>query len=177
MSNPLNATRPAAAASLTLVVRTMLMAVPLLVLVLWFVLAEDGLGPFPAVWAPLVVLAAAVGAYAICELVGFRTAPLPYGGRPADVQAESWRRFTSSTFVRFALCEATFLVSIALGFVADSFWVVLVGAVLAIPLIVLEVLPGTRNQQRFAAALEAGGAPSYLLGRPQDLADRPQDYR
>ena len=168
MSNPLNAPRPSAATSLTLVVRTMLLAIPLIALVLWFVLAADGIGPFPPVWAPLVVLAAAVGAYSVCELIGFRGEPLEHGGRPAEVEAESWRRFTSSTFVRFAVCEAVFLLSLPIAFVADSYWVVLIGAVLAIPLVALEVLPGTRNQQRFAAALESRGVPSYLSGRPQD---------
>ncbi|ONI69640.1 hypothetical protein BWI15_24090 [Kribbella sp. ALI-6-A] len=168
MSNPLNVARPAAAASLMLIVRTMLLAIPLITVALWFVLAADGLGPFPPVWAPLVVVAAAVGGYSVCELIGFRTAPLEHGGRPADVEAESWRRFTSSTFLRFAICEAVFLISLPLGFLVDSFWVVLIGAVLAIPLVTLEVLPGARNQQRFAASLEARGVPSYLTGRPQD---------
>ncbi|GAA1513419.1 hypothetical protein [Kribbella lupini] len=168
MSNPLNAPRPAAATSLTLVVRAMLLAIPMITVVLWFVLAPDGIGPFPAVWAPLAVVAAAVGAYSVCELIGFRAVPLEHGDRPADVEAESWRRFTSSTFLRFAVCEAVFLISIPLAFVVDSYWVVLIGAVLAIPLVVLEVLPSARNQQRFAAALEGRGVPSYLSGRPQD---------
>jgi hypothetical protein len=151
-----------------LIVRMMLLVIPLVTVVVGFVLAADGLGPFPPVWAPLVVVAAAVGAYSVCELIGFRAVPLEHGGRPADVEAESWRRFTSSTFLRFAVCEAVFLISLPLGFVVDTFWVVLIGAVLAIPLVALEVLPGARNQQRFAAALEARGVPSYLTGRPQD---------
>ncbi len=158
-----------------MLVRTMLMAIPLMTLALYFALVTDGVGPFPAVWAPLVLVAAAVAAYSLVELIGFRTVPLEHGGRPADVQAESWRRFNSSTFLRFAICEAVFLLSIPLAFIVDSFWVVLIGAVLAIPLVAYEVLPGQRNQQRFAASLEARGVPSYLLGRPQDLSPRPQD--
>jgi hypothetical protein len=168
VSNPLNASRPAAAASLTLIVRTLLLAIPLITVAMWFVLAADGLGPFPPVWAPLVVVAAAAGAYSLCELMGFRAVPLEHGGRPADVEAESWRRFTSSTFLRFAICEAVFLISLPLAFLVDSFCVVLIGAIVALPLVALEVLPGARNQQRFAAALEARGVPSYLTGRPQD---------
>ncbi|MGC4942772.1 hypothetical protein [Kribbella sp. DT2] len=174
MSNPLNAPRPQAN-SLMLVFRAMLLGIPLIVLVLWLVLAEDGFGPFPSAWALLVVVALAAAAYSFCEVLGFRTVPLAYGGRPADVEAESWRRFTSSTFVRFAVCEAALLLSIALAFVVDSFWVVLLGAVLAVALILLEALPTTRNQQRFATSLEAGGAPSYLLGRAQDTDHRPHD--
>lgn len=173
MSNPLNPPAPPAATSLTMVVRAMLLAIPLITLAMYFALVTDGLGPFPAAWAPLAVLAAAAAAYSLAELIGFRTVPLEHGGQPADVQAESWRRFTSSTFLRFAICEAVFLLSIPLAFVVDSFWVVLVGAALAIPLVAYEVLPGRRNQERFAASLEARGVPSYLLGRPQDL--RPQD--
>lgn len=152
-----------------MVCATMVGAIPVLTLVLWFVLGTDGIGAFPKSWPPLVVLAAAVGAYSICELVGFRTPPLEYSNRPAaDVQADAWRRFTASTFTRFAVCEAVFLISVALAFVAESFWVVLIGAVLALPLFFLEVWPGERNQRRFAAALESGGVPSYLTGRPQD---------
>jgi hypothetical protein len=60
------------------------------------------------------------------------------------------------------------MISVALAFVAQSFWVVLVGAALALPLFLLEAWPGDRNQRRFAAALESGGTPSYLMGRLQD---------
>ncbi|WP_350276950.1 hypothetical protein [Kribbella sp. HUAS MG21] len=160
---------PAARQTLTMVCATMAAAIPLITLVLWFVLAVDGIGEFPASWPPLVVLAAAVGAYSICELIGFRTPPLEYSNRPAaEIQADSWRRFTASTFTRFAVCEAVFMISVALAFVAQSFWVVLIGAVLALPLFFWEAWPGDRNQRRFAAALEARGVPSYLTGRLQD---------
>jgi hypothetical protein len=115
------------------------------------------------------VLAVAVGAYSICELVGFRTPPLEYSARSAaEIEADSWQRFTTSTFTRFAMCEAVFLVSVALAFVVESFWVVLIGLVLALPLFLLEAWPGVRNQRRFAAALESRGVPSYLSGRLQD---------
>jgi hypothetical protein len=144
-------------------------AIPLITLTLWFVLAVDGIGEFPPVWGPSVVLLAAGLAYAFCELVGFRAAPLEHTGRPpAEIEADSWRRFTASTFVRLAACEAAFLVSMPLAFVINSFWIVLIGAALALPLFYYEAWPGVRNQQRFAASLEAGGVPSYLTGRVQD---------
>ncbi|MGW7679896.1 hypothetical protein ACWGID_04100 [Kribbella sp. NPDC054772] len=160
---------PAAQQSLTIICAAMAGAIPMITLVLWFVLATDGTGEFPATWAPLVVLAAAAAAYTFCELAGFRTPALEHSGRPAaEIEAESWRRFTASTFTRFALCEGVFLVSVALAFVVQSFWVVLIGAVLALPLALLEVWPSARNQQRFAASLESRGVPSYLGGRLQD---------
>lgn len=155
--------------SLIMTCGALLGAIPVMTLALWFVLAADGIGDLPPTWAPSIVLLAAALAYAFCELAGFRTPPLAHSDRqPEDVGFESWRRFTASTFVRFAVCEAVFLVSIPLAFVADSFWVVLIGAVVAMPLVFWEVWPGTRNQQRFAASLEAGGIPSYLTGRVQD---------
>lgn len=148
---------------------TMAGAIPIMTLVLWFVLGTDGIGAFPKSWPPLVVLAVAVGAYSFCELIGFRTPPIEHSNRPAvEVQADAWRRFTASTYTRFAVCEGVFLVSVALAFVAESFWVVLIGAVLALPLFFWEAWPGERNQRRFAAALESGGVPSYLMGRPHD---------
>ena len=147
----------------------MLGAIPLITLTLWFVLAADGIGAFPPTWAPSVVLLAAALAYAFCELAGFKTPPLQHSDQPpAEVEAASWRRFTASTFLRFAVCEAVFLISMPIAFVVDSFWVVLIGAVLGVPLVFWEVWPGVRNQQRFAAALESGGVPSYLTGRLQD---------
>lgn len=162
-------TAPTAQQRLTTVCATMAAAIPMMTLVLWFVLGTHGLGELPASWPLLVVLAAAVSAYSFCELIGFRTPPLEYSSRPAaEVQTESWRRFTASTFTRFAVCESVFLISVALAFVADSFWVVLLGAVIALPLFFWEAWPGERNQRRFAAALESGGIPSYLTGRPQD---------
>ncbi|TCC50009.1 hypothetical protein E0H75_17085 [Kribbella capetownensis] len=155
--------------SLTLVTGAMLAAIPVITLVVWVTLAADGVGEFPPTWAPLVVLVAAALAYAFCELAGFRAPALEYSARPAaEIEAESWRRFTQSTFTRFAVCEGVFMLSIALAFVVDSFWVVLVGAVLALPLVAWEVWPGPRDQQRFAASLEARGTPSYLTGRLQD---------
>lgn len=143
-------------------------AIPLVTLVQWYVLASDGVGEFPAVWAPSVVLVAAALAYAFCELAGFRAQPLEHGGEPAEVEAASWARFTSSTFVRLAICEAVFLSSVPVAIIVDSYWVVLVGAALGLPLFVWEAWPGPRNQARFAAALEARGVPSYLSGLPQD---------
>ncbi|MEU4601619.1 hypothetical protein AB0F43_01445 [Kribbella sp. NPDC023972] len=149
--------------SLTVTASALLAAIPLITLAMWFVLAVDGIGDFPPTWAPSFVLLAAALAYAVCELVGFRTSPLQHSDRsPAEVGMDSWRRFTASTFVRFAACEAVFLISLPLAFVVESFWVILTGAALAIPLFLWEVWPGVRNQQRFAAALEAGGVPSYL---------------
>jgi hypothetical protein len=149
-------------------VSAMLLSVPVVTLALYYVLVtDDGFGDFPETWA-LAVLAAAVGAYAFCEYVGFRTAPLEPGGQPEEVETASWLRFTTSTFVRFAVCEAVFLVSVPLAFITQSFWIVLVGAVLGLALLAWEVWPGPRNQRRFATALEARGAPSYLPGRPQD---------
>ncbi|TDD30273.1 hypothetical protein E1218_01565 [Kribbella turkmenica] len=160
---------PPAQKALTSTCAAMAAAIPLITLALWFVLAADGIGDFPPLWAPSVVLLAAAVAYAFCELAGFRSAPEEHTGRPAaEIGASSWQRFTASTFLRFAVCEASFLVSIPLAFVIDSFWVVLIGAALALPLFFYEVWPGARNQQRFAASLEARGVPSYLTGRVQD---------
>ncbi|MFF0340755.1 hypothetical protein [Kribbella sp. NPDC004875] len=167
-----SSTPPAAQQSLTVTCAAMAGAIPMITLVLWFVLATDGIGEFPATWAPLVVLAAAAAAYSFCELAGFRTPALEHSAHSArsaaEIEAESWRRFTASTFTRFAVCEGVFLVSVALAFVVQSFWVVLIGAVLALPLFFLEVWPNARNQQRFAASLESRGVPSYLGGRLQD---------
>ena len=161
--------RPPAAASLTMTVGAMLLSVPLMTFVLYFVLVtdDDGFGDFPASWA-LGVLALGVGAYGFCEYVGFRAAPLQHGGQPEEVEVASWMRFTTSTFVRLAVCEAVFLVSVPLAFITESFWIVLVGAVLGLALLGWEAWPGPRNQRRFATALEAQGAPSHLTGRPQD---------
>ncbi|MEU8227048.1 hypothetical protein [Kribbella sp. NPDC048915] len=161
---------PNARMTLTMICATMAGAIPLVTLVLWFVLAaDDGIGEFPAGWPPLVVLAAAAGAYTVCEFAGFRTPPLEYSNRPAaEVATESWRRFTASTFTRFAVCEAVFLLSVTLSFVAGSYWITLIGAALALPLFFWEAWPSDRNIRRFAAALEAKGTPSYLTGPYQD---------
>ncbi len=155
--------------TLTVTCGALVAAIPLMTLTLWFVLAVDGIGEFPPVWAPSVVLLAAALAYAFCELIGFRAAPLEHTGRPpAEIEAESWRRFTTSTFVRSAACDAVFLVSVSLAFVIESYWLVLIGAALALPLFYYEAWPDARNRQRFAASLEAGAVPSYLTGQVQD---------
>lgn len=147
----------------------LLFPVPMIALVLWFVIGRvHGLGEFPASWTALVPLALAVGAYSFCELVGFRAQPIQPGGRPAEVENQSWLAFNKSAFLRFVACDAVFMVTIPIAFVVSSYWPVLVGAALALPLIGWEAWPSKRNLQRFAAALESGGHPSYLLGRPMD---------
>jgi hypothetical protein len=118
----------------------------------------------------------AAAAYSYCEVAGFRAKALQYGGEPAEVENKSWLAFNQSGFVRFVFCEAVFLVTIPVAFVVDSYWPVLIGAVLSLPLIAWECWPSVRNRTRYAASLEAAGAPSYLLGRPQDPT-RPQDLR
>jgi hypothetical protein len=106
--------------------------------------------------------------------VGFRAAPVqPGSGTPAQVENQSWLAFNRSTLMRFLVCEAVFMASISIAFVATSYWPVLIGAALALALIGWEAWPTQRNLQRFAAALESGGHPSYLLGRPMD--SRPMD--
>lgn len=150
-------------ATLTTVFSTMISVVPVMCLVGWFVLADDGLGDYPDTWVPLAVGVLAVAAYSFCELAGFRTEPLqPSTAEPADVGGRSYQRFVASSYVRFAICESVFLLSFVLGFTVDSFWPVLVGTVFTIPLLVWEVWPGARNRRRFATSLEGAGAPSYL---------------
>ncbi len=150
------------ATNLTMVVGTVIAAVPMMCVVAWFVLATDGLGEYPDTWVPLTVGAAAVAAYTFCELAGFRTAPLTPQDDQASIARTSVQRFTTSTFVRFAVCEAVFLIGFALGFAVQSFWPVLVGAVFALPLLFWEAWPGARNRGRFADSLERSGIPSGL---------------
>lgn len=137
-------------------------AVPVMMLALWFVLGADGLGDYPDRWIPLALGAIAVSAYGLCEVV-IRPAPLGPEGDPEQVRTRSRQQFVSAGFVRLAICEPVFLFGIALGFVADSYWPVLIGGVLVLPLMWWEVWPGPRNKARFAAALERGGHRSYLV--------------
>lgn len=156
-----------------------LFPIPLLAITLWFVLAANGAGELPASWALLVPLALAVGSYSYCELAGFRAQPLQSqpGTEAAKIENKSWLLFNSSVIRRYVACDLAFLATIPIGFVVDSVWPVLLGAVLSLPLVAWECWPGLRNRKRFAAALESGGHPSYLAGRPLDALERPQDPR
>ena len=124
----------------------------------------------PARWPPLRAPRRRGRRYSFCELAGFRTpaSRAALQRSAAEIEAESWRRFTASTFIRFAVCEAVFLISDParvrrpelLGRPArrgDRSPAVLLGG----------AGPGERNQRRFAAALESAGIPSYLTGPPQ----------
>lgn len=168
VSTPVNAPRPPAAESVSITMITLVLPVPAIAGALWFAFADIGLGHRPETWSLLVPVVLAAAAYAYCEVAGFRAQPLPYGGDPAEVENRSWQAFNRAGFVRFVLCEAVFMVTIPIAFVVDSYWPILVGALLAVPLIAWECWPSLRNRRRFAASLEAGGAPSYLLGRTQD---------
>jgi hypothetical protein len=151
--------------------------IPLIALALWFVLADDGAGDLPAAWALLLPVLFAAGSLTYCELAGFRAKPLAPGGTAAEVESESWRLFNTSTIRRYVAADLAFLVTIPIGFVVDSVWPILLGTALSLPLVAWETWPGTRNRKRFAATLEAGGHPSYLLGRPADSQERPRDLR
>ncbi|WBQ02495.1 hypothetical protein [Kribbella sp. CA-293567] len=169
----MTATQPPAVA-LKFLTRAMLYPIPIITVMLWFVLAEDGFGELPGGWPMPVVAALAAGAFSYCELAGFRARPLGPGGLPAEVEKQSWLRFNSSTLLRFVACESVFVASIVIGFVVDSYWPVLAGGALTLGLAAWEVWPSLRNRRRFAAALEAAGHPSYLLG-DRDLLGRTQD--
>jgi hypothetical protein len=153
--------------------RTMMLGIagsmPLIGFAVWGSLGLSGLGEFPASWALLVPLAVGVGAYSYCELRGFRAKPVQPGGDPKEVGPASRRSFNDSTFRRSVACELPFLVTVPIDYITTSFWPSLIGLLIALPLFFWMTWPSTRNEQRFAAALESGGHPSYLLGRPQDL--------
>jgi hypothetical protein len=154
-----------------------LFPIPIFAVILWFALAENGAGDLPSSWALLLPLLFAVGAASYCELAGFRARPLPPGGEAAAIENESWLLFNKSVIQRYVACDAAFLASIPIGFVVDSVWPILLGAALSLPMVAWQCWPGRRNRKRFAAGLEAGGHPSYLLGCPLDSLERPQDPR
>ena len=118
-------------------------------------------GEYPDRWIPLVLGAVAVAAYGICELL-LKPAPLRAQDDVDQVGRASSQRFASALFARFAVCEPVFLLGVALAFVAESYWPVLIGAVLAVPLLWWEAWPGPSTRRRFAAALERGGHRSSL---------------
>ena len=69
MSHPTQQPSRNTADPLVMLFGSLLAAVPLVMIALWFVLGADGLGDYPDRWVPLVLGGAAVAAYGICETV------------------------------------------------------------------------------------------------------------
>ena len=118
----------------------------------------------PPLWVPLAQLAAGAGIHLVLEAIGYRTPPLEPSLDDDAAAAQALVRYQSGMFLRFALCEAVAIASIALAFVLPTGgWVVYgVGAVVSLVLMVVHVWPWSRPVGKAADALEASGRSSRL---------------
>ncbi|GAA2075178.1 hypothetical protein GCM10009821_12750 [Aeromicrobium halocynthiae] len=139
-------------------------AVPVITVAVALVLPAEGTSPDPLTVG--VCVAVVLGAALAARLIGFRVPTLPAGSDARNddaVRRESLNRFQSSTMLRFAVTEAGFIIVLAWTFVADEGpWPLLVVALPAAVLILLNCWPSRANVDRVATALEADGARSGL---------------
>lgn len=154
---------PAAAASLRLMTLALIGSVGAILLALSFVLppGDEALSPVAA----LVQLVAALALHVVLDRIGYA---VPALDRSLDVDQATGRAMVINqqrTVFRFVFAESIFIISLALAFagvVAGGFWVVAVGAVLALALLGVHVYPWRRPVERTAERLEADGARTRL---------------
>lgn len=136
-------------------------ALVLIGVVLLFVLPIE---ETPPLWVPLAQVAVGVGLHLALEAVGYRTPPLDPSLDDAAAAAQATMRYQAGTILRFALCEAIAIASIAMAFVlpVGGWLIYATGAVVSLVLMWVHVWPSARPVGRFADALEAGGQRSGL---------------
>lgn len=162
--------------SLRILVGALLSAVFVITVAMGFVLGvlDDAFEPSPLLALPVVL---AVGAVLLSETVGYRHPAIAPGTPKADAGRRSAAAYSAGTILRFAVCEAVLLVSLALAFVVDrgGYLTVLVGAAITFGLVWFECWPRERPFARSIASLERDGGTSYLretCGLPTDTVVR-----
>jgi hypothetical protein len=155
-------TTPAPAAptwqSLRVLGMTLVSALPVIVLALWFVLGSEEDAFAPPLWALAVPLVLLAGGAAVINTIGYQVSR----EAPEDPAA----RFQALMMMRFAFAEAPFIVSIVLAFAIPQggFAVVALAAVGAIVLMLWHVVPNDGQVQRLERAYAAAGHPTDLRG-------------
>lgn len=149
------------AASHRILVSALMGALVFIGVALFFVLPVD---ETPPVWFLAALLAAGVGLHVVLEGIGYRTPPLDPSLDDATAATQATTRYQAGTILRFALCEAVAIASIALAFVlpVGGWFVYAAGAVVSLVLMAVHVWPSARPVGKYADALEAGGQRSGL---------------
>jgi hypothetical protein len=157
--------------TLRMLASSMIGAVVLIGLAMWFVLSgnED---PFavPESWALLVVLAEGAAVLVLVTVAGYNAPAVPPGAERTSYVA----RFQASMMLRLALGESTALIALALAFVVPEggYLLFLLGALLSLVTMGIHGYPWEYPVERYRARLERDGGTSYLredLGLPPKL--------
>lgn len=142
---------------------SLMWALVLIGIALYFVLGERDMSSPPLV-VPVVQIGVGVGVHLLLEAIGYRTAPLSPSLSEEEAANEARTRWQSGMVLRFALCEAVAIASVAAAFVlTEGGYLTYVGGVLvSLVLMLLHVWPGARPVGKVADALERDGRRSGL---------------
>jgi hypothetical protein len=124
---------------------------------------EDVLAP-PPLWLVAAQVVAGLAAHGFCEALGYRTRPLDPSLDADEARTVARARFQAGMILRFAVCEAIAIVSLAMAFVVgEGGWLGYVtGAAVSLVLMAVHVWPWSRPVDRVRLALERDGASSGL---------------
>lgn len=124
----------------------------------------DPAAPMPSLLSIAVVLVALVASATSIRMVGYAVPSLPPGLPRENAEATSLRYFTSTTILRTAMAEVPVLVAFLVSFAIEprSWLPLLIALPGSVALFWLHAWPSPRTAAAMEAALEAGGAKSYL---------------
>ena len=135
-----------------------LVTAPVYVLVAVWFSAPEAEKDLPTVVAAATI-AIVLSGWLLAETIGYRTAPLDFG----DDARVAMQRYQTSMILRFVLTEAPVILGIAAAFALPyGPWPAVVAVLVGLPSMAFHVWPTRRAVSRFAARLEAAGAPSGL---------------
>lgn len=149
------------------ILASVLMAAPVVILLALSAILVDfpgGLLGDPNPLLVVAVIAAGLGAHFICDRFLYRMAPVPTGLDRDKAINHALMQNQSKTIARFTICDAVFIVCVALAFVIPQggFLLVITGFLVTETLLFIHLWPREAVITRTESALEAGGAKAYL---------------
>ncbi len=156
-------TPPAPVAQMRTLVGSLMGGLVLFGVVAFFAVGAEG---YPPTWAAAGLGALAVVAHLTVEAVGYRTPAVAPGTAPEEAAAAGLAAYRSTLMLRFAICEAVAIISLAATFVLEpqTAMTYLVGGTLSVALLAWHAWPSERITRRLEQQLDRDGGRSGLAG-------------
>jgi hypothetical protein len=122
-----------------------------------------GFAPSETLWIALPTIVG-LADWVLVPAVGSTVRPLPFGASEEDLRRISAGALRTVIMLRFALAEAAVVFGFVSATLARSLWPFLIGAVLAVPLLLAYVYPSQRVVRAVRQRLEYNGVAAPLPG-------------
>lgn len=154
-------TPPAPVAQMRMLVGSLMGGLVLFGVVAFMAVGADG---YPPTWAAAGIGALAVAAHLVVEAVGYRVPAIAPDTTGEAAAAAGLAAYRTSLMLRFAVCEAVAIISLAATFVLEpqTAMTYLVGATFSLALLAWHAWPSERTTRRLEQQLDRDGGRSGL---------------